>query len=153
MSRQAATWLGALLAAIVLSGCGSTAGIPASETYSGQVAAAIAPVGGVSARWQGKLIQRGLATELDRKGVFADVIPLEGSRDGHEAEIVLLPSMLERSGDRLRLRVRAREQSNGKLGLDKTYKGRGAEIETAANDIGRDLAKDLKRRYGKKPVL
>jgi hypothetical protein len=146
----------AVLISVLLAACASTGtGIPGDETYKGQLAAALAPPAG--AAWLAADVQRKLLAGIEASGTFASVIALDSPRESNEAEIIILPTVLEarpgvRGPERLKLAVRTTRKSTGETGLNQVYEGRASGRGGAVADIIKPLNKDLKRRYGEPPV-
>jgi hypothetical protein len=155
----------AAAAVLALAGCGSSGGggtgtiaIAEDEAYRGQLAAAVSPVqfSGASDTDRSWL-QREIVRGLDGSGTFATVIPLSARGESNEAEVVIDPSVVrvERySGglNRVDLRVRAWRKTTGAVGLDQVYQGKRRGQTSAIVDATEALSKDLKRRYGERPV-
>jgi len=141
---------------ILLNACASSGvGVPADETYRGQLAAAVAPPAGAGRRAAD--MQRRLQTGIEAAGIFASVIALDSPRERNEAEVIIVPAVLEaqsggRGLERLKLAVRASRKSNGTVGIDKVYNGRASGRGDALDDVLKILTKDLKREYREPPV-
>lgn len=154
----------AAAALATVAGCGSSGGstgtiaIAGDETYRGQLAAAVSPVqfSGASdtdRNW----LQREIVRGLDESGTFATVIPLSARGESNEAEVLIDPTVVrvERySGglNRVDLRVRTLRKTTGAVGLDQVYQGKRRGQTSAIIDATQALSKDLKRRYGERPV-
>ncbi len=151
-------------AAAHLAGCGSSGGgrgsiaIAGDETYRGSLAAAVAPVqftgaSPTDANW----LQRELVRVLNESDAFATVIPLSARGQNNEAEVLIDPSVVSvqrYSGglDRVDLRVRTRRKTTGADGLDKVYRGTRRGDRSAIVDAANAASRDLRRRYGGRPV-
>lgn len=146
---------------LALAGCSSASISFDDEAYRGQFAAAVTPVGlsgaaGIGARERDR-IQSQIVGGLDAAGIFASVTPLSSPGESNEAEVIIDPSVIDgsygsRGLERITLRVRARRKSTGEVGLDDSYKGRESRKRGAMNEIIKDLARDLKRKFGQQPV-
>jgi hypothetical protein len=156
MVRASISLVLATILSVLLSACASSGGgIPASETYQGQLAAALAPPAG--AGWRGSAMQQQLQRGIEASGTFASVITLDSPRESNEAEVIIQPSVLEAqpggSGlDRVQLAVRTTRKSTGAVGIDKVYSGRSSGRGDAVDDIIKPLNRDLKRKYREPPV-
>lgn len=153
---------------VALAGCSSSPSVDSSETYSGPPAVAIAPVGDarairspqVSLWW----IQKLMAQDLERSGVFAGVIRLENTWVEHEADLVIEPSLTDlrwrdagQSGGDLSLRVRTVDKRSGKIGIDQVYSGDCSHcvippgqppVAGPLADLMPKLTKSLRKKYG-----
>lgn len=157
------------LLAVIGAGCSSTPSVGRNEGYDGPVALAIEPVAegravaspSVSRWW----IQKLMAEDLDRSGIFAGVIPLAVPGEANEAGILLEASLTElvwegageQSGT-LSLRVRTRDKQSGEVGIDGAYSGRCSGCRVPAGqptvagplaDLMSELRQDLDRRYAR----
>lgn len=154
----------AAAAVAALSGCGSSGGGPAvvaiadDEAYRGPLAAAVSPVqfAGASATDRNWL-QREVVRVIGESDAFATVIPLSARGESNEAEVIIDPSVVsvERySGglNRVDLRLRAQRKSTGAVALDQVYRGRRRGQTSAIVDATSAAAKDLRRKYGERPV-
>jgi hypothetical protein len=123
------------LLAFIGAGCSSTSTIGRHESYDGPAALAIDPVAegravaspSVSRWW----IQKLMAEDLGRSGIFAGVIPLTAPGEANEAGVILEASVndlvWEDAGQRsgtLSLRVRTRDKLSREVGIDRVYSGR-----------------------------
>jgi hypothetical protein len=150
-----------LSAILVLTGCSSAPLSVDDEAYRGQFAAAVTPTGlsgatGIGARERDR-IQSQIVGGLDTAGIFASVTALRSPGESNEAEVIIDPSIIDASYgssglEQLKLRVSARRKSTGEVGLDESYKGRASRNRGAMEEIIKDLARDLERRFGQQPV-
>jgi len=151
----------ALFAMLILTGCSSAPLSFDGEAYSGQFAAAVAPVGrsgapGIGARERDR-IQSRIVSGLYAAGIFASVTALRSPGQNNEAEVIIDPSIIDgsygsRGLERVKLRVRARRKSTGEVGLDDSYRGQASGNRGAMDKIVKNLARDLKRKFGNRPV-
>jgi len=137
----------------MLAACASGPPLGGQEPYRGQVAAGVVQPPGP----EGDLIQRRLLAGLKPSDAFAGVYPLMSSTQSTEAEVLIEPVVLEsrlgsRGFERLRLQVRAYQKNNRGNRFDKGYTGKAAGNRDALDDILKPLERDLKRRFGAKPV-
>lgn len=147
------SYLLALGFAALLAGCASGPQVSGQERYKGQVAAGVVRPLGV----EGGLIQRRLVAGLEPIGIFAGVYPLTSSHQSTEVEVLIEPIVVEsrsnsRGFERLQLQVRASEKNTRGSGFDKDYRGKATGNRDALDDIIKSLGRDLKRRFGAKPV-
>ncbi len=137
----------------MLAACASGSQLGGKEPYKGQVAAGVVRPSGAD----GALVQRRLVAGLEPIGAFAGVYPLTSSYQSTEAEVLIEPSLVEsrpgsRGFERLQLQVRAYEKNNRGNGFDKGYRGKASGNRDALDDILKPLGRDLKRRFGAKPI-
>lgn len=165
MARYAIVPLILLLAA----GCSSSGDqVDASESYRGQLAAAVAPLAlarpahGFS-ETANRATQRQMAIDIGAAGIFASVGTLSSLSEANEAEVIIQPTLLELStgaGDTgmASLKIRASRKSGGRVGVEKVYTGRcrhcgGQSAAPAAiADAMKAVIRDLKRAYKAKPA-
>lgn len=150
-----------LSALVVLTGCSSAPLSVDDEAYRGQFAAAVTPVrlsgaASIGAR-ERERIQSQIVGGLDAAGIFASVTALRAPGESNEAEVIIDPSILDASFgsgglEQVKLRIRARRKSSGEVGHDDSYKGRASRNRGAMDEIVKDLARDLERKFGQKPV-
>ncbi|MBK1703143.1 hypothetical protein [Halochromatium glycolicum] len=138
---------------MLIGACAGGPQVSANERYTGQVAAGVVRPAGAT----GIAVQRRLISALEASGDFAGVYPLFAPTQSSEVGVVITPSILdERHGpnglEQLRVQVRAERQSQTRDALKKTYSGRSSARNTALDDLIQPLARDLTRRYGRKPV-
>jgi hypothetical protein len=156
MARAFALAFITALASTLLASCAGTGpSVPDDETYRGQLAAALAPPAG--AGWRSAEIQRRMLSGIEAADIFTNVIPLSSPRESNEAEVIIVPRVVElpaSSGavDRLALAVRANRKGSGAVGIDKVYRGRSSGRGDAIDDVLKALTKDLKRKYREPPV-
>ncbi|MGD2021220.1 MAG: hypothetical protein PVJ47_09200 [Thiohalocapsa sp.] len=164
MLRSLLIALCSIVLAVALTACGSSGGGPGSiaiandETYRGPLAAAVSPVqfSGASATDRNWL-QREIVRTVGESGAFATVFPLSARGESNEAEVVIDPAVVsvERySGglNRVDLRVRAWRKTTGAVGVDQVYRGKRRGQQSAIVDAASAAAKDLRRKYGERPV-
>lgn len=137
----------------VLAACAGGPQVSGKEPYEGQVAAGVVQSPGAD----GGLIQRRLVAGLEPIGIFAGVYPLTSASQSTEAEVLIEPILVESRSDsrgfeRLQLRVRAYDKNNHSNGFDKGYRGQASGNRDALDAILKPLGRDLKRRFGAKPV-
>ena len=118
------------------------------EAYRGPLVAAVVTGTGPHAE-----VSRRLALALADGGVFAAVLPITAASEAYEAEVIILPAVVEaRPGaggfDRVSLRVKTWRKGTGAVGLDQVYQGRKSRRGDAVADASAALNQDLARRYG-----
>lgn len=118
------------------------------EAYRGPLVAAVVTGTGPQAE-----VSRRLALSLAEGGVFAAVLPITAVSEAFEAEIIIMPAVIEaRPGtagfDRVSLRVRTWRKGTGEVGLDQLYQGSKSRRGDAVADASAALNQDLARRYG-----
>lgn len=152
MNRSALLLL-ALSFAALLGACASGPRVTGQEAYDGQAAAGVVRPPGA----QGALIQRRMLAGLDVDGAFAGLYPLDSAHQSTEVEILIEPVVVDaqpagRGFERLLLQVRAYRKNGRADAFNKSYRGRASGNRDALDDILKPLGRDLKRRFGGKPV-
>jgi hypothetical protein len=94
---------------------------------------------------------------LGSSGAFAGLYPLSSPGQNTEVEILIEPLVVDsqsgrRGFERLQLQVRAYRKNNPSDGFTKRYRGKASGNRDALDDILKPLGRDLKRRFGAKPV-
>ncbi len=138
---------------LMLGACASGPRLTGQEAYAGQAAAGIVRPPGT----QGAVIQRRLVAGLELSQAFAGLYPLDSPHQSTEVEVLIEPVVVEaqpgRGGfERLLLQIRAYRKNAPGDGFNNSYRGKASGHRDALDDILKPLGKDLKRRFGAKPV-
>jgi hypothetical protein len=138
---------------VMLGACASGPRVTGQEIYEGPAAAGVVRPPGP----QGAVVQRRLVAELSSSAAFAGLYPLDSAYQSTEAEILIEPVVVEavpgRGGfERLLLQVRAYRKNAPGDSFNKSYRGKASGHGDALDDILKPLEKDLRRRFGAKPV-
>ncbi|WP_201222021.1 hypothetical protein [Halochromatium roseum] len=143
----------ALALTAMLGACASGPRVAGQEVYDGQAAAGIVRPPGA----RGAVVQRRLIAGLDPMAAFAGLYPLDSPHQSTEVEVLIEPVVVEavpsRGGfEHLLLQVRAYRKNHIGDGFSKRYRGKASGNRDALDDIVKPLGRDLKRRFGAKPV-
>ncbi|WP_462320996.1 hypothetical protein [Halochromatium sp.] len=137
----------------LLGACATGPGVSGRESYEGPAAAGVVRPPGAA----GATIQRRLVSGLESSGAFAGLYPLDSSQQNTEVEVLIEPLVMEsqlgrRGFERLQLQVRALRKNDPRDGFNKQYRGQASGSRDALDDILKPLGRDLRRRFGAKPV-
>jgi hypothetical protein len=138
---------------VLIGACASGPRVSGQESYDGQAAAGVVRPPGT----QGAVIQRRLVSGLESSRAFAGLYPLSSPHQNTEAEVLIEPRVMNsqvgrRGFERLELQVRAYRKNDPSDGFRKDYRGKTSGNRDALDDILMPLGRDLRRRFGAKPV-
>jgi hypothetical protein len=156
---------------LLLGGCVASAPeIDSSESYSGPLIAAIAPMGGQVDQLTGWVLrhelEQALAKQLRASAIFSAVEELPSATTPNEAEVIIEPTFLQQDGqsilhrgqDELTVHLRVRTKTTGAVAIDRDYRvpcaqcGLGTVEPQAVNSLAKAISDDMRQKFGKPAV-